>query len=58
MVGDRDPTIPVSAAEEIVSAIPDGFARLEVIPDAAHELITDNPERVYDSIRAFISNLT
>jgi proline-specific peptidase len=58
MVGDKDPTIPVSAAEDIVSAIPDGLARLEVIPDAAHELITDNPQRVYASIRAFISNLT
>jgi proline iminopeptidase len=58
MVGDRDPQIPVSAAEEIVSAIPDGLARLEVIPNAAHELITDNPESVYTSIRAFIAALT
>ena len=55
MVGDQDPLIPVSAAEEIVSAIPDGLARLEVIPNAAHELITDNPEAVYNSIRTFIA---
>jgi proline iminopeptidase len=58
MIGDHDPTMPVSAAQEIVSSIPDGLARLEVIPNAAHELITDNPEKVYDNIRAFISNLT
>jgi proline-specific peptidase len=58
IVGDQDPLIPVAAAQEIVSAIPDGLARLEVIPNAAHELITDNPEIVYNSIRAFISNLT
>jgi pimeloyl-ACP methyl ester carboxylesterase len=57
LIGDRDPLNPVSAAEEIVAAIPDGLARLEVIPNAAHELLTDNPDAVYASMRAFISSL-
>jgi proline iminopeptidase len=57
LIGDQDPSIPVSAAEEIVAAIPDGLARIEVIPNAAHELTTDNPTRVNDSIRAFIASL-
>jgi proline iminopeptidase len=58
MIGDQDPQMPISAAQGIVSSIPDGLARLEVIPDAAHDLITDNPEHVYNSIRTFISTLT
>ena len=57
MIGEDDPLNPVSVAEEIVAAIPDGLARLEVIPNAAHELIMDNPELVYSTMRTFISSL-
>jgi pimeloyl-ACP methyl ester carboxylesterase len=44
IMGEHDPLIPVSLAQEIVAAIPDSRARLEVIPDAAHHVETDNPE--------------
>ena len=57
MIGDQDPLMPVSAAEEILSAIPDGLVRLEVIPDAAHELMTDNPEQTSRCIRQFLAEI-
>ena len=35
-VGDRDPVTPVAAAQEIVDALPEGIATLEVIEGAGH----------------------
>jgi proline iminopeptidase len=58
LVGEHDPLIPVGLAEEIVAAIPDGRARLQTIPDAAHDLLTDNADASFRHIRSFIAEAT
>lgn len=58
LVGERDPLIPTHLAEEIVSAVPAGLGRLEVIPDASHDVALDNPEHVHRCIRQFVANLS
>jgi proline-specific peptidase len=58
LVGERDPLVPVHLAQEVVDAIPRGLARLVVVPDASHNLVTDNPGHVYRCIREFIADLT
>lgn len=57
IVGEQDPLIPASLAQEIVAAIPDGLGRLEVIPRAAHTVETDNPAATFDVIRGFLASL-
>jgi pimeloyl-ACP methyl ester carboxylesterase len=57
IAGEHDPLIPVSLAEEIVAAIPEGLGRLEVIPDAAHTPEADNPAATFDVIRDFLASL-
>jgi len=57
LVGEHDPLTPVHLCHEILAAVPGGLARLEVIPDAAHDLATDSPEHTYRSIRQFIADL-
>ncbi|MBI4941721.1 MAG: alpha/beta hydrolase [Actinobacteria bacterium] len=57
LVGELDPLNPPALAAEVIDAIPDGRARLEVIPDAAHRVLVDNPEHTLRSIRAFVSDL-
>ena len=47
---------PPALGAEIVDAIPNGLARLELVPDAAHRVLTDNPEHVYRSIRSFLAD--
>lgn len=39
--------VRVEAAYEMAEATPDGLARVEVIPDAAHELFTGAPDATY-----------
>jgi proline iminopeptidase len=58
LVGEHDPLIPIALAEEIVTAIPNGLARLHVVPDAAHDLLTDNPDFTTACIREFIRDVT
>lgn len=55
--GEHDPLIPVRLGEEIVAGIPDGLGRLEVIPDAAHHVETDNPAATFGVIRDFVTGL-
>jgi len=57
LVGELDPLNPPALAAEIIDAIPNGRARLEVIPEAAHRVLADNPEHTLRSIRAFFSDL-
>jgi proline-specific peptidase len=57
LVGEFDPLNPPALAAEIIEAIPNGHARLEVIPDAAHRVLVDNPEHALRSIRAFVGDL-
>lgn len=57
IVGEHDPLIPASIAQEIITAIPDSLGRLEVIPHAAHTVETDNPAATFDVIRGFVTTL-
>jgi pimeloyl-ACP methyl ester carboxylesterase len=49
-VGELDPVTPVAAAEEIVAALPEGSARLEVIDGAGHWAWKDAPDRFWPMI--------
>jgi pimeloyl-ACP methyl ester carboxylesterase len=57
MLGEHDPLVPLHLGEELVAAVPDRLARLEIIPNASHEVVTDNPEDTYRCIRDFIAEL-
>jgi pimeloyl-ACP methyl ester carboxylesterase len=57
LIGEDDPLIPMRLADEIAEAIPDGLARLERIPQAAHDVFADNPEQTYLCIRDFLTDL-
>lgn len=57
LVGEHDPLIPVHLAQEIVEAVPDGLARLELVPEASHDVLADNPSASYGAIRGFLASL-
>lgn len=57
ILGEADLTIPIYLGREIVEAIPDGLARLELIPEAAHEVIVDKPAETYRLVREFLADL-
>lgn len=57
LVGERDPLVPIELAAEVVDAVPDGLGRLEVVPQAAHELFGDNPDETYRLVRGFLDEL-
>jgi pimeloyl-ACP methyl ester carboxylesterase len=45
----------VAAAREIVDAVPDGIARLEVIEGAGHFTWKDAPERYWPRVTEFVT---
>jgi pimeloyl-ACP methyl ester carboxylesterase len=53
-VGDLDPVTPIGAAEEIVGALPEGIARLEIIARAGHFTWLDAPDGFWPIIIDFI----
>lgn len=53
-VGELDPVTPVAAAKEIVGALPEGIARLEVIDGAGHFTWMDAPDRFWPVMIEFI----
>jgi proline-specific peptidase len=55
VLGEHDPLVPSHLGREIVEAIPDGLARLELIREAAHEVFVDNPADCYHVIREFLT---
>jgi proline iminopeptidase len=57
-VGELDPVTPVGAAEEIVGALPDGLAQLEVIAGAGHFTWLDAPGRFWPIIIEFVHRTT
>ena len=57
-VGELNPVTPVAAAEEIVRALPEGVAKLEVIDGAGHFTWMDAPDRFWSLIIAFIHSTT
>jgi proline iminopeptidase len=56
-VGELDPVTPVAAAEEIVGALPEGIAQLEVIEGAGHFTWKDAPGRYWPMIIEFIDRI-
>jgi pimeloyl-ACP methyl ester carboxylesterase len=56
ILGEHDSTIPVHLGREIVEAIPGGLARLELVPEAAHEVMVDNPAESYRLVRGFLAD--
>lgn len=52
LVGEQDPTTPVSGAKVIHAALPD--ARLEIIPDAAHLSNVEQPAIFNELVGAFL----
>ena len=57
ILGEHDATIPTHLGREIVEAIPDGLARLELVPHAAHEVIVDSPAESYRLVRQLLADL-
>jgi len=53
-VGELDPVTPVAAAEEIVGALPEGVAQLEVIAGAGHFTWLDAPDHFWPIIIEFL----
>jgi pimeloyl-ACP methyl ester carboxylesterase len=53
-VGELDPVTPVAAAHEIVGALPEGVAHLEVIAGAGHFAWLDAPDRFWTIIIEFV----
>ena len=57
-VGELDPVTPIAAAEEIVGALPEGIAQLEIIDGAGHFTWMDAPDRYWPMIIEFIDSTT
>ena len=56
-VGELEPHTPVAASEEIFEALPDRFARLEVLADAGHFPWKDVPERYWPLLTDFVMSV-
>jgi pimeloyl-ACP methyl ester carboxylesterase len=57
-VGELDPVTPVAAAREIVDALPEGSARLEVVEGAGHFTWKDAPDRYWPLVTGFVTTAT
>jgi pimeloyl-ACP methyl ester carboxylesterase len=55
-VGELDPVTPVAAGREIVDALPEGSARLEVVEGAGHFTWKDAPDRYWPLINEFVAS--
>ena len=56
-VGELDPVTPIAAAEEIVDALPEGTAQLEVVDGAGHFAWMDAPERYWPMMVEFVGSV-
>jgi pimeloyl-ACP methyl ester carboxylesterase len=54
-VGEIDPITPVSAAREIVEAMPEADVRLEIVGGAGHFLWKDVPDRYWPLLIEFVA---
>jgi len=54
-VGELDPITPVTAAREMVDALPPRLARLEIVDGAGHFTWRDAPERYWPLLTEFVS---
>ncbi|KMO14024.1 alpha/beta fold hydrolase [Methylobacterium platani] len=55
MAGEHDPIVPMPLAEETAAAIPSHLLRFERLDQCAHDVHGDDRERVFGTIRAFIT---
>ena len=55
-VGELDPVTPVEAAREIVGALPEGLARLEIVEGAGHFPWLDVPDRYWPLLAGFVEH--
>jgi len=53
-VGEVDPVTPVEASREIVAALPESIARLEIVPGAGHFPWLDDPETYWRVVTSFV----
>jgi pimeloyl-ACP methyl ester carboxylesterase len=53
-VGELDPITSVAAARELVDALPDGIARLEILEGAGHFTWMDVPDRYWPLLIEFV----
>jgi proline iminopeptidase len=53
-VGELDPVTPIAAAEEVVRALPDGIAELDMVEGAGHFTWLDAPERYWPTLIDFV----
>jgi pimeloyl-ACP methyl ester carboxylesterase len=54
-VGELDPIMSVAAARELVDALPDGIARLEILEGAGHFTWMDVPDRYWPLLIEFVT---
>ena len=54
LVGEQDPLVPPSNAEEAAAAIPDGLATLHRVANAGHQVLWDAPHIVEELLRPFV----
>jgi pimeloyl-ACP methyl ester carboxylesterase len=54
MAGEEDPITPISLGEMTAQCIPTHLVRFERLADCGHNVVVDNPERVFAVIREFI----
>ena len=55
VAGAHDPLLPRHSREELADAIPN--ARLEVIEEASHDIVADDPEHTYRCLRDFLAEV-
>jgi pimeloyl-ACP methyl ester carboxylesterase len=58
IVGERDILVPPPLRDELRQALPPGLGRVEVIPNASHQVLTDNPTVCWQLIREFLIGLS
>lgn len=55
MAGEHDPIVPLELAEATARAIPAGLLHFERLDGCGHDIHGDDPERVFGTIRSFLS---
>ena len=53
-VGEVEPGTPVEASREIFEALPEGIARLDIVPGAGHFPWLDDPEAYWEIVTSFV----
>ena len=56
LVGEQDPLVPPSNAEEAALAVPDGLATVHRVANAAHQVLWDAPNIVQEVLRPFVGH--